>query len=118
MANRGQVEAVTDSIFFGSIITADGDCGHEIGRCLLLGKKAMTNLNHVLESKGVTLPTKIHIVKAMVCPVVMYGCESWTRKKYLSVTFYPVSTGINQSDLKDSKLPTDSASVTFHFSEG
>ena len=81
MANRGQVEAVTDSIFFGSIITADGDCGHEIGRCLLLGKKAMTNLNHVLESKGVTLPTKIHIVKAMVCPVVMYGCESWTIMK-------------------------------------
>ena len=82
MANRrGKVEAVTDSIFLDSKITVDGDCSHELRRRLLLGRKAMTNLDSVLKSKDITLLTKVHIVKAMVFPVVMYGCESWTVKK-------------------------------------
>ena len=75
------MEAVTDFIFLGSKITADGDCNHEIKRHLLFGRKAMTNLDSVLKSKGITLLTKIHIVKAVVFPVVIYGCESWTIKK-------------------------------------
>ena len=75
------VETVSDFIFLGSKITVDGDCIHEIKRCLLLGRKAMTNLDSILKSKDVTLPTKVHLVKAMVFPVVMYGCESWTVKK-------------------------------------
>ena len=75
------METVTDFIFLGSKITADGDCSHEIKRLLLLGKKAMTNLDSILKSKDITLLTKIHLVKAMVSPVVMYGCESWTTKK-------------------------------------
>ena len=70
------MKAVTDFIFLGSKTTADGDCGHEIKRCLLLGRKAMTNRNSVLKSRGIILLTKLHIVKAMVFPVVMYGCES------------------------------------------
>ena len=81
MANREKVEAVTDYIFLGSKITADSNCSHEIKRHLLLGRKAMTNLASVLKSKDITLPTKVLIVKAMVFPVVMYGCESWTIKK-------------------------------------
>ena len=76
------VEAVSDFIFFlGSKITADGDCSHEMKRCLLLGRKVMTNLDSILKSRDMTLPTKVHLVKAMVFPVVMYGCESWTVKK-------------------------------------
>ena len=75
------VETVSDFIFMSSKITADGDCSHEIKRRLLLGRKVMTNLNSILKSRDVTLPTKIRIVKAMVFPVVMYGCESWTVKK-------------------------------------
>ena len=75
------VEAVADFIFLGSKITADGDCSHEIKRCLLLGRKVMTNLESIFKSRGITLPTKVHLVKAMVFPVVMYGCESWTVKK-------------------------------------
>ena len=75
------VETVTDFIFLGSKITADGDCSLEIKRHLLLGRKAMTNLDSMLKSKDITLPTKVHLVKAMVFPVVMYGCESWTVKK-------------------------------------
>ena len=74
-------ETVSDFIFGGSKITADGDCSHEIKRCLLLGKKVMTNLDSILESRDITLPTKVHLVKAMVFPVVLYGCESWTVKK-------------------------------------
>ena len=73
-----KVETVTDFIFLGSKITADGDCSHEIKRCLLCGKKAMTNLDSVLKSRDITLLTKVHIVKAMIFPVVMYGWESWT----------------------------------------
>ena len=75
------METATDFILGGSKITANGDCSHEIKRCLLLGRKAMTNLDSVLKSRDMTLPTKVHIVKAMVFPVVMYGCESWTIKK-------------------------------------
>ena len=75
------VETVADFIFLGSKITADGDCSHEIKRCLLLGRKVMTNLDSILKSRDITLSTKIHLVKAMVFPVVMYGCESWTIKK-------------------------------------
>ena len=75
------VETVSDFIFGGSKITADGDCSHEIKRCLLLGGKAMTNLDSIFKSRDITLPTNIHLVKAMVFPVVMYGCESWTIKK-------------------------------------
>ena len=75
------VETVTDFIFLGSKITADGDCSQEIKRCLLLGRKAMTNIDSILKSRDVTLPTKIRLVKVMVFPVVMYGCETWTVKK-------------------------------------
>ena len=75
------IETVSDFIFLGSKIIADGDCSHEIQRCLLLGRKAMTNLDSILKSIDITLPTKVHIVKAMVFPMVMYGCESWTIKK-------------------------------------
>ena len=75
------MEIVTDFIFLGSKITVDGDCSQEIKRCLLLGRTAMTNLDSILKSKDITLPTKVHLVKAMVFPVVMYGCESWTIKK-------------------------------------
>ena len=75
------VETVSDFIFWGSQITADGDCSHEIKRRLLLGRKGMTNLDSIFKSRDVTLPTKVHVVKAMVFPVVMYGYESWTIKK-------------------------------------
>ena len=75
------VETMTDFILGGSKITADGDCSHEIQRCLLLGRKVMTNLDSILKSRDITLPTKVHLVKAMVFPVVMYGCENWTIKK-------------------------------------
>ena len=75
------VEIVSDFIFWGSKITADGDCSHEIKRRLLLGRKVMTNLDSILKSRDIILPTKVHLVKAIVFPVVMYGCESWTVKK-------------------------------------
>ena len=75
------MKTMTDSILLGSKITADGDCSHEIQRRLLLGWKVMTNLDRILKSRGVTLPTNVHLVKAMVFPMVMYGCESWTVKK-------------------------------------
>ena len=75
------VEMMSDIILGGSKITVDGDCSHEIKRCLLLGRKVMTNLDSILKSRDITLPTKVHLVKAMVFPMVMYGCESWTAKK-------------------------------------
>ena len=78
--DREIMETVRNFIFLGSKITADGDCNHEIKRRLLLGRKAMTNLDSVLKSRDITLPTKVHLVKAMVFPVVRYGCESWTIK--------------------------------------
>ena len=75
------MEIVTDFVFLGSKVTADGDCSHEIKRHLLLGRKVMTNLDSILKNRDITLPTKVHLVKAKVFPVVMYGCESWTTKK-------------------------------------
>ena len=75
------METVRDFIILGSKITADGDCSHEIKRCLLFGRKVMTNLDSILQSRDITLPTKVHLVKAMISPVVMYGCKSWTIKK-------------------------------------
>ena len=75
------VETVSDFIFLGSKITSDGDCSHEIKRCLLLGRKVMSNLDSIFKSRDITLPTKVRLVKAMVFPVVMYGCENWTVKK-------------------------------------
>ena len=75
------METVTDFLFLGSKITADGDCSHEIKRCLLLGRKVITNLDSIFKSRDIALLTKVHLVKAMVFPVVMYGCESWTVKK-------------------------------------
>ena len=75
------VETASDFIFVGSKITADGDCSHEIKRCMLLGRKIMSNLDIILKSRDITLPTKIHLVKAMLLTVVMYGCESWTKRK-------------------------------------
>ena len=82
MANRwGKMETVTDFTFLGSKITVDGDCSHKIKRCLLLGRKAVTNLDSVLKSRDITLPTEVCIVKAVVFPVVKYGCKSWTIKK-------------------------------------
>ena len=80
MADRETMETETNFIFLGSKITVDSDCSHEIKRHLLLGKKAMTNLDSILKSRDITFPIMVHIVKAMVFPVVMYGCESWTRK--------------------------------------
>ena len=74
-------ETVSDFIFWGSKITEDGDCSHEIKRCLLLGRKVMTNLDSIFKSRDITLPTRVHLIKAMVFPVAMYGCESWTVKK-------------------------------------
>ena len=79
--DRKTMETVTDFIFLGFKITTDVDCSHEIKRCLLLGRKVLTNLDSILKSRHITLPTKVHLVKAMVFPVVMYGCESWTVKK-------------------------------------
>ena len=79
--DRETVETVADFIFLGSKITADGDCSHEIKRCLLLGRKVMTNLDRILKSRDITLPTNVHLIKAVVFPVVMYGCEIWTIKK-------------------------------------
>ena len=76
-----KLETVADFVFLGSKITADGDCNHEIKKCLLLGRKVMTNLDSILKSRDITLPTKVRLVKAMVFPVVVYGCESWTIKK-------------------------------------
>ena len=81
MASRWGNKTLTDFIFLGSKITVDGNCSHEIKRCLLLGRKAMINLDSILESRDITLPTKVRLVKAMVFPVIMYGCESWTIKK-------------------------------------
>ena len=82
MANRRKkVEILTDFFFLGSKIIVDGDCSHEMKRCLLLGRKVMTNLDSLLKSRDTTLPTKVHLVKAVVFPIVIYGCESWTIKK-------------------------------------
>ena len=81
MANREIIETVTDLIFLGSKITEDGDCSHEIKRCLLFGRKVTTNVDSILKSRDITLSTKVHLIKTMVFPVVMYECERWTIKK-------------------------------------
>ena len=90
------VETVADFIFWGSQITADGDCSHEIQRCLLLGRKVMTNLDSMLKSRDITSPTKVHLVKAMVFPGVMYGCESWTIKKLSSEELMLLNCGVGE----------------------
>ena len=94
---RGEtVETVSDFIFLGSKITVDGDCSHEIKRRLLLGRKVTTNLDSILKSRDITLPTKVRLVKAMVFPVVMYGCESWTVKKLSSEELMLLNCGVGE----------------------
>ena len=90
------VETVTDFIFLGSKITADRDCSHEIKRCLLLGRKAMTNLDSILKTRDITLPTKVHLVKAIVFPAVVYGCESWTIKKLNAKELMLLNYGVGE----------------------
>ena len=90
------VETVADLIFLGSKITADGDCSHEIKRCILVGRKVMTNLDNILKSRDITLPTKVRLVKAMVFPVVMYGCESWTIKKAETEELMLLNCGVGE----------------------
>ena len=90
------MEPVTDFIFLGYKITADGDCSHEIKKHLLLGRKAMTNLDSILKSKDITLPTKVHLVKAIVFPVIMYGCESWTIKKVSTKELMLLNCGVGE----------------------
>ena len=90
------METVTDFIFLGSEITADGDCSHEIKRCLLLGRKAMTNQDSILKSRDITLPTKVSVVKAMVFPVVVCGCESWTIKKLSAEELMLLNCGVGE----------------------
>ena len=92
----GTMETVTDFIFLGSKVTADGDCTHEIKRCLLLGRKTMTNLHSILKSRDITLPTKVHLVKAMVFPVVMYDCESWAIKKLRAEELMLLNCGVGE----------------------
>ena len=94
--NGETVDTVADFIFLGSKITADGDCSHEIKRCLLLGRKAMTILDRMLKSRDITLPTKVRLGKAMVFPVVMYGCESWTTKKAECQRIDALSCGVGE----------------------
>ena len=90
------METVADFIFWGSKITADGDCSHEIKRCLLLGRKLMTKLDSIFKSRDITLPTKVHLVKAIVFPVVMYGCESWTIKKLSTEELMLLNYGVGE----------------------
>ena len=90
------MKTVIDFIFGGFRITADGDCRHEIKRCLLLGRKVMSNLESILKSRDITLPTKVHLVKAMVFPVVMYGCESWTVKKLSTEELMVLNCGVGE----------------------
>ena len=90
------MESVSDFILGGSKITAEGDCSHEIKRCLLLGRKVITNLDSILKSRDITLPTKIRLVKAMVFPVIMYGCESWTVKKANTKELMLLNCGVGE----------------------
>ena len=105
------VETVSDFIFWGSKITADGDCSREIKRCLLLGRKVMTNLDSILKSRDITLPTKFHLVKAMVFPVVMYGCESWTVKKAERQKLMLLNCGIGEDSWESLGLQGDPTSA-------
>ena len=93
--DEGTVETVPDFTFLGSKITADDDCSHEIKRCLLLGRKVMTNLDSIFKSRDITLPTKVHLSKAMVFPVVMHGCESWTEESAEELMLLNCSVGEN-----------------------
>ena len=90
------METVTDFIFLGSRITADGDCSHESKRCFLLGRKAISNLDSILKSRDITLPTKVFLIKAMVFPVVMYGCESWTIRKLSAEKLLLLNCGVEE----------------------
>ena len=97
MANRwGNSETVADFIFLSSKITADGDCSYEIKKCLLLGRKVMTNLHSILKSRDITLPTKVDLFKAMVFPVIMYGCESWAVKKLSAEELMLLNCGVGE----------------------
>ena len=104
------VGTMADFILGGSQITADGDCSHEIKRCLLLMRKVMTNLNSILKSRDITLPTKVHLVKAVVFPVVMYGCESWTVKKAESQRIGALNCGIGEDSWESVGLQGDPTS--------
>ena len=104
------METVTDFICLGSKITADGDCSHEIKRHLLLGRKAMTNLDSLLQSRHTTLPTKVHLVKAMVFPVVMYGCESWAIKKAKCRELMFLNCGVREASWESLELQGDPTS--------
>ena len=104
------VETVSDFIFLGSEITADGDCSHEIKRLLLLGRKVMTNLDSMLKSREINLPTKVHLVKAMVFPVVMYGCESWTVKKAECRRLMVLNCGVGEDSCGSLELQGDPTS--------
>ena len=108
--DRETVETVADFIFLGSKITADGDCSHEIKRWLLLGRKTITKLDSVLKSKGISLPTKVHLVKAMVFPVVMDGCESWTIKKLNSEELMLLNCGVGEDSWESFGLQGDPTS--------
>ena len=94
--DRKTMETVTDFIFLGSKITEDGDCSHEIKRRLLLGRKVMTNLDSILKGRDITLPTKVHVVKVMVFPVVVYACESWTIKKLSAEELMLLNCGVGE----------------------
>ena len=104
------VETVSDFIFLGSKITADGDCSHEIKRYLLLGRKVMTNLDSIFKSRDITLPTKVHLVKAMVFPVVMYGCESWTIKELSAEELMLLNCGVGEDSWESLGLQGDPTS--------
>ena len=101
------VETVTDFIFLGSKITADNDCSHEIKRCLFLGRKAMTNLDSILKSRDITLPTNVLLVKAMVFPVVMYGCASWKERKLSTEELMLLNGGVGEDSLESLRLQGD-----------
>ena len=101
------METITGFVFLGSKITVDGHCSHEIKRCLLLGRKAMTNLDSILKSRDITSPTKVHLVKAVVFPVVMYGCECWTIKKLRAKELILLNCGVGEVCSKSLGLPGD-----------
>ena len=108
----GKQWKVTDFIFLGSTITADGDCSHEIKRHLLLGRKVMTILDSILKSRDISLPTKVHLVKTIVFPVVMYGCESWTIKKAETEELIFLNCGVGEDSWKSPGLQGDPTSLS------
>ena len=107
------MEIATDLIFLGSKITADGDCRHEIKRHLLLERKAMTNLDSILKSRDITLPTKVHLVKARVFPVVMYGCESWTIRRLSTEELMLLNCGVGEDSCESRGLQGDPTSQSY-----